>query len=107
MSYEKRKKGDILAHPLTAQLRGLQLSQCHSRRLALICPGESLRQSQRDDDRLTKWLDPTVRVLHASLVCLRVGKCEPVRDPLFRIHLPGILSRESDLCRNRRPSLSA
>ena len=47
------------------------------------------RSLQRDDNKLTKWLDPTVRVLHAfsetlgegvSLVCLRINQS---RDPLF------------------------
>jgi len=76
-SYEKCTKSDLLAHPLAAQLQ-----DCNSPSaiLALIHQQvEGLHQSQRYDDKLTKWLDPTVRVLYAfsqtlgegvGLVCL-------------------------------------
>jgi hypothetical protein len=74
-SYEKRIKSDLLAHPLAAQLQ-----DCNSPGAILALIHQQVQGLQRDDDKLTKWLDPTVRVLHAfsetlgegvSLVCLR------------------------------------
>jgi len=73
-AYKKRTKNDILAHPLVAQLQ-----DCASSSAILALIHQQVQGLQRDDDRLTKWLDPTVRVLHAfsetlgegvSLVCL-------------------------------------
>ena len=106
--YKKRTKNDLLAHPLV-----IQLQTCTSSSAVLALIHQQLRGLQREDDRLTKWLDSTVRVLYAfsetlgegvSLVC--PGN-EPIRDPLFHIHFPGLLSRESDLCRGWCSSLSA
>ena len=76
--YKKRTKNDLLAHPLAAQIQ-----TCNS-------PGEILAvlqqqingqdQSRSSDERWSRWLDPTVRVLYAlsstiaagvGLVCLR------------------------------------
>jgi len=74
-SYEKCTKSDLLAHPLAAQLQ-----DCNSPSTILALIYQQVQGLQRDDDKLTKWLDPTVRVLHAfsgtlgegvSLVCLR------------------------------------
>jgi hypothetical protein len=77
-SYEKCTKSDLFAHPLAAQLQ-----DCNSPNTILYLMHQQvqgLHQSQRDDDKPTKWLDPTVRVLYAfsetlgegvSLVCLR------------------------------------
>jgi len=77
-AYEKRTKNDLLAHPLAAQLQA-----CHSPDAILSVlqkQVEELNQS-RNDDRWTKWLDPTVNVLLSlsatigegvGLVCLRI-----------------------------------
>ena len=74
-AYRKRTKSDLLAHPLVGQLQNCTSS---SDVLALI--HQQVQGFQRDEDRLTKWLCPTVRVLYAfsetlgegvSLVCLR------------------------------------
>jgi hypothetical protein len=77
-SYERRTKSDLLAHPLAAQLQ-----DCNSSNAVLALIHQQVRglhQSQRGDDRLTKWLDPTANVLYAfsatigggaGLVCLR------------------------------------
>jgi hypothetical protein len=76
--YEKKTKTDLLAHPLAAQLQA-----CDSPGdvlLVLQQQVEELNQSSTNDERLTKWLDPTVNVLYAlsgalgegvSLVCFR------------------------------------
>jgi hypothetical protein len=74
-AYKKRTKNDLLTHPLV-----VQLENCTSSSAVLALIHQQLQGLQRDDDRLTKWLDPTVRVLQAfsgtlgegvSLVCLR------------------------------------
>ena len=74
-AYKKRTKNDLLAHPLVAQLQN-----CTSSSAVLALIHQQVQGLQRDDDRLTKWLDPTVRVLLAfsgtlgqgvSLVSLR------------------------------------
>ena len=73
-TYKKRTKNDLLAHPLVAQLQN-----CTSSSAVLALIHQQVQGLQRGDDMLTKWLDPTVRVLHAlsetvgegvSLVCL-------------------------------------
>jgi hypothetical protein len=74
-AYKKRTKNDLLAHPLVGQLQ-----TCTSSSAVLALIHQQVQGLQRDDDRLTRWLDPTVRVLYAfsetlgegvSLVCLR------------------------------------
>ena len=74
-AYKKRTKKDLLAHPLV-----IQLQDCTSSSAVLALIHKQVQGLQRDDDRMTIWLDPTVRVLHAfsetvgegvSLVCLR------------------------------------
>jgi hypothetical protein len=73
-AYKKRTKNDLLAHPLVVQLQ-----TCTSSSAVLNLIHQQVQGLQRDDDRLTKWLHPTVRVLQAfsetlgegvSLVCL-------------------------------------
>jgi hypothetical protein len=61
-AYEKRTKTDILAHPLAAELQN-----CNSPSSILAVlrnQVHGLDPSPSDDDRWTKWLDPTVNVLH-------------------------------------------
>ena len=70
-AYEKRTKSDLLAHPLAAQL---QACDSPSAILALIHKQvQGLHQSQRSDERLTKWLNPTVNVLYAFSATLGEG----------------------------------
>jgi hypothetical protein len=81
-AYQKRTKKDLFAHPLAAQLQ-----DCNSHSSILIVlqqQVQELDQSQSSDERLTKWLDPTVKVLYTlsetlgegvSLVCLVISKC--------------------------------
>jgi hypothetical protein len=81
-TYEKRTKKDLLAHPLAVQLQ-----DCDSHSTILIVlqqQVQELNQSQTSDERLTKWLDPTVKVLYTlsetlgegvSLVCPVMSKC--------------------------------
>src|SRR6266576_3914044 len=61
-AYEKRTKNDLLAHPLAAELQN-----CNSPSAILAVlhkQVQGLDQSQSNDDRWTKWLDPTVNVLY-------------------------------------------
>ena len=76
--YEKQTKKDLLAHPLASQLQACQTPS--SILVILQQQVQELNRSRPSDDRLTKWLDPTVNVLYAfsetlgegvSLVCLR------------------------------------
>jgi hypothetical protein len=70
-SYERRTKSDLLVHPLAAQLQ-----DCNSPNavLALIRQQvQGLHQSQRADERLTKWLNPTVNVLYTFSATLGGG----------------------------------
>jgi hypothetical protein len=70
-AYEKRTKCDLLAHPLAAQLQACDVP---SAILALIHQQvQGLHQSQRGDERLTKWLEPTVNVLYAFSTTLGEG----------------------------------
>ena len=76
-SYQKRTKNDLLSHPLASQLQ-----DCDSTAAILAILHDQVQQFDKSlsgDERLTKWLGPTVNVLNAfsatisggvSLVCL-------------------------------------
>jgi hypothetical protein len=69
--YGKRTKKDLLAHPLAAELQ-----TCNSPSAILAVLRKQVRgldQSPSSDDRWTKWLDPTVNVLHALSETLGEG----------------------------------
>jgi hypothetical protein len=78
VAYEKRTKKSLLSHPLAEQLQ-----TCSSPGAILLVLQQQVQendQSQSNDEMLTKWLDPTVKVLYAftealgegvSLVCPR------------------------------------
>jgi hypothetical protein len=62
-SYRKQNKNDLLAHPLTSQLES-----CNSTIVAIALLQDQVREfdkSHSGDERLTKWLGPTVNVLCA------------------------------------------
>jgi hypothetical protein len=62
-AYKKRTKKDLLTHPLADRLEA-----CDSASgifTVLQEQVQELNESQRSNERLTKWLDPTVNVLHA------------------------------------------
>ena len=76
-SYQKQTKKDLLTHPLAAQIQS-----CDSTTAILAILQDRVREFDKNnegDERLTKWLGPTVNVLNAfsavvsggvSLVCL-------------------------------------
>ena len=60
-AYEKRTKKDLLGHPLASQLQA-----CDSpASILVVLQGQvdGLDQARNIDERLTKWLGPTVNVL--------------------------------------------
>ena len=60
-AYEKKTKRDLLADPLMSQLQTCDSSTS----ILAILQGQvdDLDQAQKSDERLTKWLSPTVNVL--------------------------------------------
>jgi hypothetical protein len=91
-AYKKRTKNDLLAHPLVVQLQ-----TCNSSCAVLALIHQQVQGLQRDDGRLTNWLDPTVRVLLAfsetlgegvSLVSLSDELVSILSYPLSRFSLP-------------------
>src|ERR1700733_14945970 len=70
-SYKRRTKNDLRSHPLAAPL---QFSKSPSEILAVLQEQvQGLGQSQRNDDRWTRWLDPTVNVLFTFSAALGEG----------------------------------
>ncbi|KAH8985199.1 hypothetical protein EDB86DRAFT_2387304 [Lactarius hatsudake] len=70
-TYEKQTKKDLLSHPLAARL-----NTCNSPAdiLAVLQNQvQEFEQSRSVDERLTKWLDPTVNVLYAFSATLGEG----------------------------------
>ena len=81
-AYKRRTNKDILTHPLADRL-----DRCNSASSILTVLQEQvqeLNQSQHRNEIWTRWLDPTVKVLHAfsetlgkgvTLVCLSSSTC--------------------------------
>ena len=69
--YEKKTKKDLLIHPLMAQL---QTCDSPTDILAVLrTQVQQFEESTRDDDKFTKWLNPTVNVLYAFSATLGAG----------------------------------
>ncbi len=70
-AYERRTKTDLLAHPLAPQLQA-----CNSPGSILAVlqdQVDDLAQVRRSDERLTKWLNPTINVLLAFSAIIGEG----------------------------------
>ena len=70
-SYQKQTKKDLLAHPLA-----LQLQDCDSTTAIIAILKDQVQQfdkSHSGDERLTKWLSPTVNVLNAFSATISGG----------------------------------
>ncbi|KAF8476722.1 hypothetical protein DFH94DRAFT_104160 [Russula ochroleuca] len=70
-AYEKKTKSKLLTHPLAAQLQS-----CDSPTTILSVLEDLIQQfdsHRRSDERLTKWLNPTVNVLYAFSSTLGQG----------------------------------
>ena len=104
-TYQMRTKTDLREHPLADQLQ-----TCESPRAILTILQEQAQQTEQSrstDGRWTKWLDPTVKVLHYFVkvlgaadgpVCLRI--CISLEISSL-IYVAGITVLKPDLCRNR------
>ena len=69
--YEKNTKTDLLAHPLMAQL---QTCSSPNEILAVLrTQVQQFEKSTSDDNRLTKWLKPTINVLYAFSLTIGTG----------------------------------
>ena len=104
--YEKKTKKDIASHPLAAQLKSCDSP---SAILAILrAQVQASDKSQSADERLTKWLDPTVNVLCAFSAILgdTVGQVI-VLFKLRRIYSlmwgVGISTLECSVCLYRDP----
>jgi hypothetical protein len=78
-SYKHKTKKDLTSHPLLPRLQSCDSPEAILTALREQIP--SLNQSQNGDDRLTKWVSPTVNVLYAfsatvgqgvGLVCIGI-----------------------------------
>jgi hypothetical protein len=70
-SYQKQTKADLLAHPLVSQLQS-----CDSTAAIVAILQDQLQdldKSRSGDERLTKWLNPTVNVLSAFSATISGG----------------------------------
>jgi len=70
-SYDNNTENNLLTHPLVAQLES-----CDSpAQILLVLQGivGQFNQRRRSDEKLTKWLNPTVHVLHAFSDALGEG----------------------------------
>ena len=79
-AYEKRTKLDLLAHPLAAQL---QACKSPSDIIAVLQDKvKEFEQSRSADERLSRWLNPTINVLYAFSTTLGggVGLVGPVHS---------------------------
>ena len=70
-AYEKKTKKDLLAHPLAAQL---QACNSPSDILAVLQDKvDEFDQSRIADERLSKWLNPTINVLYSFSATIGAG----------------------------------
>jgi hypothetical protein len=70
-SYQKQTKKDLLTHPLASQLQS-----CESTNAIIAVLQDQVREfdkSRTDDERLAKWLGPTVNVLSAFSAAVSGG----------------------------------
>jgi hypothetical protein len=106
-AYEERTKKDLLDHPLASQLQACDSPS--SILVVLQSQVDDLDQSRKGDERLTRWLSPTINVLLAFSDTLGEGVSlvSVQGDIVFGIRFEGdgagFLSRESDLRRCRCP----
>ena len=108
-TYKRKTKKDLASHPLLPMLQS-----CNSPEAVLAVLHKEIRtssQSENDDNGLTKWVMPTVKVLLAfsatvgqgiGLVNISIFLRE---EFLFLYPLPGISTGECHICRDRRSSL--
>ncbi|KAH9047937.1 hypothetical protein EDB83DRAFT_2317438 [Lactarius deliciosus] len=69
--YKKRTGEDLTAHPLAAEIQGCDSPEA----ILTVLEGkvDELNQSRSSDERLTKWLNPTVNIINALSATLGEG----------------------------------
>ena len=106
-SYRKQTKEDLLAHPLASQLQS-----CESTAAIVAVLQDQVREfdkSRSGDERLTKWLGPTVNVLNAFSATVSGGVSLVSLDSSANVSwtshvcFAGIFTRECNLHRHWRP----
>ncbi len=106
-SYQKQTKKDLIAHPLASRLQS-----CDSTSAILAVLQDQVQQfdqARSGDERLTKWLIPTVNVLYAFSAAVSEGVglvsldawANLIIETSSDIYFVGIFACESDICRNR------
>ena len=114
-TYRKQTKNDLLAHPLASQLES-----CDSTTAILSLLQDQIREfdkSHSGDERLTRWLGPTMNVLCAFSAAVSGGVgavsfytrtnvgLEASSDTDI-LYASGICACQCDLCRHQRLCLS-
>ena len=105
-AYEKRTKKDLLAHPLACQLQTCNTPAS----IIAVLQGQvdDLDKARKSNERLTKWLNPTVNVLlifsatiggGVSLVRIKYSHSEP----RFYSNCVGFFTGNSHFRRRRCP----
>jgi hypothetical protein len=69
--YKKKTGQDLTTHPLAAEINGAASPEFIL--VILKAKARELDQSQSSNERLTKWLDPTVNILNALSATLGQG----------------------------------
>ena len=85
IEYKKKTKKDLITHPLAQEI-----NSCDSPAAILtVLQGKAndLNRSQGNDERLTKWLTPTVNILNALSTTLGAG-VGTVISAMFPGHQP-------------------
>jgi len=107
-AYERRTKTNLLSHPLAAQLQSRDTPEAI---LTLLREQVQVQAHQHILDKLTKWLDPTVNVLHTLSVFLGEDVSLVCLDTILKICIlfgfTGYLPSETNLYWGRRPPFSA
>jgi hypothetical protein len=111
-AYQKLTKRDLLTHPLASEL---QACDSPTAILAVLQQHvQGLDQSRSGEDRWTKWLYPTVKVLYifSSTLEERVGLVSlSTRSCIYALSdivcMAGVTTCKSDTCRSWCPSISA
>lgn len=95
-AYEKKTKKDLLTHPLATQLKA-----CKCASDILIILEDRVKVFEDADERLSRWLSPTITVLYAFSAALKgVGLVGPIQS--IRLHplstfFAGVFARNRDL----------
>jgi hypothetical protein len=69
--YKKKTSKDLTTHPLAIQMKGCDSPEA----ILTVLEGKAneLNRSRSSDERLTKWLNPTVNILNALSATLGQG----------------------------------